>query len=184
MLSKVKVKFILEQAMKTQRYSSNLSLTSALDMGGLSTPNLGPFTSRKTRYPLYSRLGGLQGRSGGVRKISPPRGFDLRTFQPVQSRCTDWAIQSRECLAVFYFPNTERIRDYAHILSMVVVRICRMVMEYRWKDRHGVDRSVRRRPVYHTSHVVCSGIECDSLRWEVSRSRPDKMAVALCVEPH
>jgi hypothetical protein len=32
-------------------------------------------TSEKdTRYPLYRRLGGLQGRSGRVRKISPPRG--------------------------------------------------------------------------------------------------------------
>ena len=30
----------------------------------------------KTRYPLYRRLGGAQGRSGKVRKISPPPGFD------------------------------------------------------------------------------------------------------------
>ena len=29
----------------------------------------------KTRYPLYRRLGGLQGRSGRVRKISPPTGI-------------------------------------------------------------------------------------------------------------
>jgi len=37
----------------------------------------------KTRYPLYRRLGGPQGRSGQVRKISPPSRFDLRTVQPV-----------------------------------------------------------------------------------------------------
>ena len=37
----------------------------------------------KTRYPLYSRLGGPLGRSGQVRKISPPPGFDPRTVQPV-----------------------------------------------------------------------------------------------------
>jgi len=37
----------------------------------------------KTRYPLYRRLGGSQGRSGQVRKISPPPGFDPRTVQPV-----------------------------------------------------------------------------------------------------
>jgi len=30
----------------------------------------------KTRYPLYRRLGGPQGWSGQVRKISPPPGFD------------------------------------------------------------------------------------------------------------
>jgi len=45
----------------------------------------------KTLYPLYRRLGGPQGRSGQVRKISPPMGFDPRTVQPVASRYTDWA---------------------------------------------------------------------------------------------
>ena len=33
----------------------------------------------KTRYPLYRRLGRNQSRSGRVRKISPPPGFDPRT---------------------------------------------------------------------------------------------------------
>jgi hypothetical protein len=37
----------------------------------------------KNRYPWYRRLGGPQDRSGQVRKISPPPGFDPRTFQPV-----------------------------------------------------------------------------------------------------
>jgi len=45
----------------------------------------------KTRYPLYRRLGGPRGRSGRVRKISPPPGFDPRTVQPAASRYTDWA---------------------------------------------------------------------------------------------
>jgi len=45
----------------------------------------------KTRHPLYRTLGGPQGRSGHVRKISPPPGFDRRTVQPVTSGYTDWA---------------------------------------------------------------------------------------------
>jgi hypothetical protein len=48
----------------------------------------------KTRYPLYRRLGGSQGRSGQVQKVSPPPGFDPRTVQSVVSRfsgCT-WRI--------------------------------------------------------------------------------------------
>jgi hypothetical protein len=45
----------------------------------------------KTRYPLYRELGGPQGRSGQVRKISPPPEFDPRTVQPVTSRYTDYA---------------------------------------------------------------------------------------------
>ena len=43
------------------------------------TPRPGRFTPGKTRYPLYRRLGGPQGRSGRGRKISPPPGFDPRS---------------------------------------------------------------------------------------------------------
>jgi hypothetical protein len=46
----------------------------------------------KTQYPLYKRLGGRQGQSGRLRKISPPQEYDPRTVQPVASRYTDWAI--------------------------------------------------------------------------------------------
>jgi hypothetical protein len=45
----------------------------------------------KTRYSFYKRLGWPQGRSGRVRKISPPSGFDPRTIQPVASRYTNYA---------------------------------------------------------------------------------------------
>jgi len=69
-----------------EKYMSSLSLTSALDGGGWSTPHPGRFTpGKQTRYLLYRRLGGPQGRSGQVRKISPPQGFDPRTVQPVAS---------------------------------------------------------------------------------------------------
>ena len=37
----------------------------------------------KTQYSLYSRLGGPEGRTELVRKISPPPGFDPRPIQPV-----------------------------------------------------------------------------------------------------
>ena len=74
-----------------KRYSPTLSLTLALDVGVWSTPRLCRFTPEKFRYPLYRRLGGAQGRSGGVRKISPPPEFDPRTVQPVASRYTDRA---------------------------------------------------------------------------------------------
>ena len=45
----------------------------------------------ETRYPLYRRLRGPQGRSGRIRKISLSPGFDLRTIQPVTSCSTDYA---------------------------------------------------------------------------------------------
>jgi hypothetical protein len=44
------------------------------------------------RYFLYMRPGVPHGRTGQVRKISPPSGFDPRTVEPLASRYTDWAI--------------------------------------------------------------------------------------------
>jgi hypothetical protein len=70
------------------------------------------FTPGKTRYPLYRRQGGPQGRSGQVGNISPPPGVDLRNVQPVASRYVDWATRptdlhgTRIKLYVKY-PNTE-----------------------------------------------------------------------------
>jgi hypothetical protein len=65
-------------------------MTTALDgvEGSASRPGRS-LPRGKTQYPLYRRLGGPQGRSGQVRKISPPPGFDRRTVQPVASRYTD-----------------------------------------------------------------------------------------------
>ena len=72
-----------------QRYSSTLPSTSAI--GGVGGQRHAPaaLPPGKTRYPLYRRLVGPQGRSGRVRKISPPPGFDPWTVQPVASCYTD-----------------------------------------------------------------------------------------------
>jgi hypothetical protein len=56
-------------------YSSTLSLTSVLDGVGGQRQAPHALPSGKTRYPSYRRLGGLQGRSERVRKISPPAGI-------------------------------------------------------------------------------------------------------------
>jgi hypothetical protein len=90
------VDFTLSLATKAVRKSRNIALfwcyTSALEGGKGSMSRSGRFLPpAKTRYPLYRRLGGPQGRSGQVRKISPPPGFHPQTIQPVASRCTDWA---------------------------------------------------------------------------------------------
>ena len=72
------------------RYSSTLSLTSALYAGGRLTPRPDRFTpGKETRYLLYRRLGGPQGRCGRVREISPQPGFDPWTDKRVASRYTD-----------------------------------------------------------------------------------------------
>jgi len=65
-------------------------MTTALEGGEGSASRPGrSLPPGKTRYPLYRRLGGPQGRSG---KSCPPPGFDPHTVQPVTSLYTDWAI--------------------------------------------------------------------------------------------
>jgi hypothetical protein len=60
-----------------------------MGVGGQRHASAAFTAGKETRYPLYRRLGGPQGRSGRVRKISPP-GFDPRTLQPEASRYTDY----------------------------------------------------------------------------------------------
>jgi hypothetical protein len=77
-------------------YSSTLSLTSALDGVGGQRHVPAALSPGKSRYPLYGRLGGPQGWSGRVRKISLLLAFDPRTVQPVASHYTDWAIPATQ----------------------------------------------------------------------------------------
>ena len=79
--------------MKALRESRGIALlcfyTSALEGGEGSASRPGRFLPPgKTRYPLYRRLGGPQGRSGRAENLAPP-GFDPRTVQPVVSLYTD-----------------------------------------------------------------------------------------------
>jgi hypothetical protein len=64
-------------------------LISALERGGWSASRPGRFTPRKDPVPIVWRLGGLKGRSGRVRKISPQPGFDPRTVQAVAIHYTN-----------------------------------------------------------------------------------------------
>ena len=81
-------------------YSSTLSLTSALDGVGWLTPRPRHFPPGKnTRYPLYRRVGGPQGRSGRVRKKFPPplAGFYFSIL--LYSVCTSSVLVSLSCLS-------------------------------------------------------------------------------------
>ena len=104
---KVKVKVTLVQAPRlcTGRTTHSGSRGIALhfhDHGsrrgwGVSVTPRPLLPPENTRYPLYRRHGGPQGRSGQVREISPQPGFDPRTVQPVASRYTEWDTRPTEC---------------------------------------------------------------------------------------
>jgi len=83
-------------------YSSTLALNLMLDGGGWSTPCLSCFNPGKvTQYPLYRRLGGPLGQSGGVQKISPSPGFNSCIVQLVANRDSvvsiDWLHYPSPC---------------------------------------------------------------------------------------
>jgi hypothetical protein len=84
------LKFALEQATKTLRGSRGIAVLGTRWGVGGQRHAPAALPPGKTRYPLYRRLGGPQGRSGRVRKIAPPPppplGIDPRTVQPVASK--------------------------------------------------------------------------------------------------
>jgi hypothetical protein len=85
----------------------------------------------KTRYPLYKRLGGSQGRSGQVQKISPPPGFDPRTVQPIASHYTDRATWSTyiQRYSAFLFPLGRKSWESSLSYETIMQFICKTVLE-------------------------------------------------------
>ena len=97
-------------------------MTTALEWGEGSETRPGrSLPPGKTRYLLYRRLGGPQGRSGQVRKISLPPRFDPRTVQPLASRYTDYATrpytsqgQLAKCVSERKIFRTKFVEFYIH----------------------------------------------------------------------
>jgi hypothetical protein len=69
-----------------QMYSSTHTPTSVLDGVGGQRHAPAALPPGKTRYPLHRRLGGRQGRCGGVRKMSSSPGFECFTSYPLKMR--------------------------------------------------------------------------------------------------
>ena len=107
--------------MEEQRYTRcTVSVTSALGGGSWATPRPCRFTRRKdTRYPLCRRMVGPQGRSGRVRKISLPPGFDPQTFQPAASHYSDIILtkehsssKRKSCLTIHFVCHKTHMDRY------------------------------------------------------------------------
>ena len=67
-------------------------------------------------------MGGPQGRSGRVQKISVPSGFNSRTVHPVannQSRCTNKTFYSSKTFCLFVF----RLHNYKKLVLLIKIFI-------------------------------------------------------------
>jgi hypothetical protein len=93
----------------------------------------------KTRYPLYRRLGGPQGRSGQVRKISPPPGFFL-TLRFVLILCFIMVL------------------DF-HCSSFCIVLPCSWIVRAAWSELPSFATRGRRLLARHTAHPASEGRE-------------------------
>jgi len=91
---------------------TTLSLTSAPTYCVWSTPRPGRFTvGKEMGYPLYTRRGGPQCRSGRVCKYSPLQGFERRTVQAVASRYTDWGMPAYKCTYMTFVKSVKVFCD-------------------------------------------------------------------------
>ena len=91
--TQVKIQFAVQAALNgpegKQMYSSTTSLTSALDGVGWLTPRAGRLTPARGPVRLVKEPRSGPVRSGRLRKISSPPGFDPRAVYSVASRYTD-----------------------------------------------------------------------------------------------
>jgi hypothetical protein len=111
-------------------------MTTALEGGEGSASRLDrSLPLRKTWYPLYRRLGGPQGQSGQVRKISPPTGI-WSPDRPARSSVAiltelpspPIAVECNEIKSLFHcfkFCNTTEHRSRDKFL-------CTCMYEYTW----------------------------------------------------
>jgi len=85
-------------------------MTAALEGGQWSAGRPGRILPPgNTRYPLYRRLGGPQGRSGRAEKVVPT-GIRSRTVQPIVSRYTNWATRPTDL--VLKYLNRQYNKQY------------------------------------------------------------------------
>ena len=76
--------------------------------------------SLENRYPIYRKLVGPQGRSGQVRKISSPPGFDPRTVNPVASRYTDWTVAAHYIISYkVHYAVSGKMQSFVTIQQVV-----------------------------------------------------------------
>ena len=160
-------------------------MTTALEEGEGSASRPGrSLPPGKTRYSLYRRLGGSQGRYGQVRKISPSPGFDPRTVQPVASRYTDWTtwpthliMNPINFLTSFYFLASWNFRlNYPHARIQPIFGCPRMIIRYirSWFPSLVVVCSIRKVTTRHG--LAPNNMHCGDL---VTRLSCDTKALAF-----
>ena len=116
--SLTKVKFTLEQGTNAQTGSILFPQPRRTD--GVVV-NATPLSLYPREWPGTHCIGGWVGpqdRSGRVRNLLPPPGFDPRTFQHVASRYTDWAIPAPNMAALMAWNLCTHITSLLNFMQL------------------------------------------------------------------
>ena len=113
-------------------YSSTLPSTSALDGVGGQRHAPAALLLGKARYPSYRRLGGTQGRSGRVQKISPP---------PTGIRSPDRQARS-ESLCRLRYPGPKDIPTGIYLFIYLFIPLSMNIYTFRCKNSDVFDFGV------------------------------------------
>ena len=90
-------------------------MTAAPEDGEWSASRLGrTLPPGKTRYPLYRRLGGPQGRSGRVENLAPP-GFDPRSSSPYSFAIATELPGPHTHINIYTGCNRRNVRDFGRV---------------------------------------------------------------------
>ena len=134
---------------------------------------------RQTPAPLYRRLGGLQGLSGRLWKISPLSGFDPRTVQPVASLYTDCAKPALLSIVYCFRKEHDEPQNVSSVSGLksntgdgpaefCPIRRCKEAKGGNREYKRSAHRACSMKPV---SHLNSSGeISSSSARSFISRS--------------
>ena len=123
----------------------------------------------KSQYPFYSRLGGPQGQSGRVRKISPPPGFDPRTVQLVAS-CNTYSATPPTLLF-----DSSAICKMMWLLNINVL-YCRILNHSRYNCDQATRRTLQKSLLETRSYLILPPIEHVDLLGGISpRVKPSNL---------
>ena len=165
-------------------------MTTALEGGEGSVSRPGRSSPPgKTWYPLYRRLGGPQGRSGQVRKISPPLAFDPRTVQPVASRYTDYATRPTKrhihapkykrarSRVVSYF-RKKKTKTWIAIFGRKAYFTKKIHLTAPYQDRNNLTKKYKQRPIGRQSTAYINLTVIKALSTFVKCTRMDQARYA------
>ena len=124
----------------------------------------------KTRYPLYRKLGGPQGQSWWVRKISPPPAFDSRNVQRV-------AIPTTLSRAMPHATTYKVVRRMWRDTRYLTAGCCEVVCLPETKHRTSVQMENSRTVWQHTSNSSKGNTQINRKEWPVCRNTGQTLTI-------